>query len=57
MPRMDGPEQRQIVVPVPGRHGLALCRQGIDAAVLRQRRSDARTKCNVGIMRLRRLDA
>src|SRR3954462_858383 len=56
MPRMDGPEQRQIVVPVPGRHGLASRRQGIDAAVLRQQRSDARTKGNVGIMRLRRLE-
>jgi hypothetical protein len=41
---------------VPGRHGLALRRQGIDAAVLRQQRSDARTKGNVGIMRLRRLE-
>ena len=56
MSRMDGPEQRQIVAPVPGGHALALRRQGVDTALLRQQRPDARTKSCVGIMRLRRLE-
>ena len=33
---VDGPEQRQIVAPVPGRHGLALPGQRLDAALLRK---------------------
>ena len=36
VPGVDRPEQRQIVVAVPGGYGFALLGQGLDAALLRQ---------------------
>ena len=36
MPGMDRPEQRQIVVAVPGGHGFALFGQGLDTALFQQ---------------------
>jgi hypothetical protein len=52
---VDGPEQRQIIAPVPGRHGLALPGQGRDAALLREQRPDSAPESGIGVFRLRRL--
>ena len=41
--RVDRPEQGQVVVAMPGGHGLALRGQGISVAVFRQQHPHART--------------
>ena len=52
VPGVDRPKQRQVVIAMPGRHGLALLGQSLDAAALGEEPPDLAPELGVGLLRL-----